>query len=495
MIKGFAGQEKLGPQNYGTVVPTGSQKYALDVAPKAIFPTNLTPFAVVSATYGSFDNNGLPETEQRIEITAHGARLGDVLRFDSGPLINIEASVIRVVDANNLVISLRVSNADAIASTCLVMRHVTLTLDSSGSLVTTSGPLQFIRDAVTETVEEDTADSTNNRALPTQTFLNVDGVQTPLLRDTATPANDIAMPSQMYFDRDGVPQRIIKDTAFPANTRALPVELVSTTGVEATINVTTGDLNVATTHTGANPDSMQIGDGTNIMGVNASNEALTHDADALAQLVLIEGHSNPATNGQATEAKQDAEIVLLTSIDGKDFATSAKQDTAQARLDLLATEARQITLQAKVDTLATEAKQDDVITQLTAIELNTNPSANGQATEAKQDDIITELQNISSDSTTTTEDYYRRDFNGSPLTTGSGFVTLTTLTASINKINITNNSGNELVIRNGVGGKQIIVGQGAVFSQAITGIATDVIQISAITADAIDGIIYVNFEG
>lgn len=40
------------------------------------------------------------------------------------------------------------------------------------------------------------------------------------------------------------------------------------------INVTAGDIDIHTSHTGANPDSMQVGDGTNILDVTALNNSL-----------------------------------------------------------------------------------------------------------------------------------------------------------------------------------------------------------------------------
>lgn len=255
-IKGFAGQQKLGPQNYSTVNPVGSNKYSLDVAPKALFPITGTSEPIVSATYDSNYSEGnftVSKGRMVLEITGHNARIGDVLRFDSGPLTSVEATVIGIVDANKVSISTTVGVANALASTALIMRHVTLTLDSSGSLVvtSTSGPITFVY--------------------------------------------------------DGVDTQVEKDTVTPANTRALPVEIVSTNGVEANFNVTTGDLNIDSTHLGANFDSMRIGDGTNLMGVNASNEALVHDAEALTELQSIVTN----TTGLATEAKQDTIISEL----------------------------------------------------------------------------------------------------------------------------------------------------------------------------------------
>ena len=413
MIRGFTSNEKLSEQEYSTIVPVGSGKAALDVAPKAMFPLSIVPVTPVSSRFVNGTNGN--RSEQRIEITSHGMRVGDVLRFVSGLLINVESVVIKVIDSDNLVIG-NVLSADASTSTCLKMRHVTLTLDSNGSLVTTSGPIQYA----------------------------LDGVPTVVAEDTVTPANNRPLPSGLFFMRDGVYSPVVKDTITPANTRPIPMELVSTNGVEATFNVTTGDLNIDTTHLGPNFDSIRVGDGTNLLGVNASNEALVHDADTLSE---------------------------LQNISAIDFATEAKQDNIITEIQALA---------------ATDFATETTLSGLAATDF---------ATEAKQDNIITELQAIKNKTVDTVEDYYKRNFLSSPLTTVSGWVNLRTLTSAISRISITNNSGNELLIRNQTTNKSIIVGQGAVFNSPLIGAIADIIEIQALGADAVDGIIYINFEG
>ena len=321
MTKGYAGQLK-NIQNHTTIAPLGSGKHGLDVLPKALAELSAVPVTPVSSGLVTvLDEVGLTKDQQRIEITGHAMKEGDVLRFITGPLVNIESTVIDVIDANNLILGNVI--ADATTSTCLRLRPVTLTIDLlTGALVVAQGPVQIVLDGVDTEIEEDTVTPANNKSFPTRVFVDIDGVQTPVLIDTATPANNITAPSGMYFDRDGVQTQVLKDTGTPANTRAMPVELVSTSGIEATFNVTTGDLNVDTTHLGANADSMRIGDGTNLMGINASLEALVHDTDALAELVLIDAKL-PATLGSKADAASLAitqsteDKAVLASIDAK----------------------------------------------------------------------------------------------------------------------------------------------------------------------------------
>lgn len=73
----------------------------------------------------------------------------------------------------------------------------------------------------------------------------------------------------MEFILDGSPVTVLEDTVTPANNRPLPVKLTSVSGP---INITAGDLNVQLTHTGATPDSTQIGDGTEIVNITPNND-------------------------------------------------------------------------------------------------------------------------------------------------------------------------------------------------------------------------------
>lgn len=71
------------------------------------------------------------------------------------------------------------------------------------------------------------------------------------------------------FRLDGAVVEVLEDTVTPANNQPLPVKLTSLTG---DINITAGDLNVQLTHAGGTPDSVQIGDGTEIVAITASTD-------------------------------------------------------------------------------------------------------------------------------------------------------------------------------------------------------------------------------
>jgi len=271
-IKGFSGEKRLESQTYTTVSQLGSDKSGLDVLPKAMFSVNgATALTVTAQVYGRIKaTDGIKKDVQRVTFgVAHAARVGDVLRFTTGLSASIEATIVEVVDANNVYVGTKLPIGAL--DDCLLMRHITLTVDSSGSLSVASGPNQFIKDAVTETVTE----------------------------DTVTPANNLAQPSAMFVYRNGVQLPITHDTATPANTVPMPVQITDLTG---DINVTAGDINVQTTHLGANADSQRIGDGVTEWGI----EVVTKKG--LVKDVLVEtainnvGSQLPATIGIKADA-------------------------------------------------------------------------------------------------------------------------------------------------------------------------------------------------
>ena len=372
--KGFGSDERVGAtQRFQTIQPIGSKKAAMDMLPKALFPVSIIPI--------NAEVNPDPSTEKRVMIsTGHSFREGDVVRWMTGNNSAVESTVDKIIDANSVMLAGSLEFAPIITDTYLPMRHITLTLDSSGSLVTSSGPIQFVQDAVTTMVEEDTVVPANNKALPSALFVHKDGVQYPVNKDTVT----------------------------PSQTLAIPVEIVGADGT--VINITAGDINVQTSHVGPNADSMRIGDGTNEMGVNASLEALVHDADSLVELqaLVAKDFATETTlaavlakiiAAPATEAKQDDSITaldaLLTELQLKADLTET-QPVSAASLPLptgAATEATLASVLAKIITApATEAKQDTAITALGDILAKIIAAP---ATEAKQDDIITALGDLS----------------------------------------------------------------------------------------------------
>jgi hypothetical protein len=153
-------------------------------------------------------------TTTNIVATAHAAQRGDVIRFTSGALDSREVKVYATT-ANGIELAETLSAAPGVGDTFEILRHRYPRLDPlTGGMITSTGPIQFVRDAVNTLVNE----------------------------DTVTPANNIPLP-------------------------------VKLTGITGDITITAQNLNVQSTHTGANPDSMQIGDGTETLSITAAGQA------------------------------------------------------------------------------------------------------------------------------------------------------------------------------------------------------------------------------
>jgi hypothetical protein len=290
---------------------------------------------------------GAASVKRLIQSVAHGAKAGDIIKMTSGNSLDAEIPIIEIVDADFFVIPYE---ADiAVADTFNLLRHVTpkYAADGSTSVTITTAPTQFI----------------------------LDGIPQQVIEDTVAPANNRAMPNRLFVDIDGVQYAVSKDTGTPANTVSVPVEI---TGAAGPINITAGDLNVQLTDLGANFDRTRIGDGTNQWNMTAIGEGLVHDPDVLVELQTLNG-------AVATEA-------TLALLEGKDFATEAKQDAILAELQLKAdlTETQPVSL-ASVPLptgAATEATLNNLLTAFNAEDF---------ATSAKQDTIITSLSSIAAE--------------------------------------------------------------------------------------------------
>jgi hypothetical protein len=169
-------------------------------------------------------------TQNILNITAHGAKKHDIIRFKDASFAEHEVSIKRIIDANSVEIYGSLEAAPSASDLVDILRPVLPRFTDTGATLATvqSGPVT----------------------------IKVDGVDTVISVDTITPSNTVPLPVQLY-------------------------------GVNGTLNITADDLDVQLTHTGATPDSVQIGDGTTLMGITASNEAKVSDADALIALQAL----------------------------------------------------------------------------------------------------------------------------------------------------------------------------------------------------------------
>lgn len=435
-----------------------------------------------------------------INATAHAALVGDVISFTSGALDTKEYKVIATT-TDTIEVGELMSEAPAAADSFKILRH--------------KYPL-----------------------------VNSDG----LLQVTSTPG-------PLRFTLDGAEQIVTEDTVTPANNAPLPVKLTGATG---DINITAGDLNVQTSHTGASFDSMRIGDGTETAEVSASGELQVRDDSANTTLTSLDGKDFATqttlatllteatfaaedfasettlaalnakvtavdTTGKATEAKQDSTITalgnLLTELQAKaDLAETQPVSLASQPLPTgAATEATQATLlteatfaaedfatQTTLATLLTEATfaAEDFASETTLAAMSAKlPAALGSQTSAASlsvtlasDEPAITVESAALDVT----EFIRNDYTGTNVTTAA-YVQLIASTASdIKKMRIFDSSGQTLVIATGAAASEVdkfLVFPGGNEEIEVNIPAGTRISIKAISATADSGEILINLIG
>lgn len=246
-------------------------------------------------------------TRRKIVLTGHSARRGDLIRITSSANGILEYEIaIDSVTANEIILVGDVSAEFDTSDTIDILRPVTFRMTTGGGL--TTGPVSF----------------------------NLDGSET----------------------------EVTEDTVDPANNTPLPVKL---TGVTGDISITSNDLNVQLSHLGASHDSVRLGNGVNLVDINASNEMQVRDDDANTAL----GTLNTNVAKESTLAAQSAK--LPATLGQKTMAASMAVTLAsdQSALDI-----NNVSGTVSLPTGAsTEAKQDDVITALGTSNTNTGNTA------------------------------------------------------------------------------------------------------------------------
>jgi hypothetical protein len=296
-------------KHFVTVNPLGVNKNAMDTVSYGYH--RVTEDATVEA--GS--------TDSVINITGHSAKRGDIIRIKSSSnSINEFEVTIRSVTANTITLEGVVSADFAAGDTVDILRPIAQRFDDSG----------------------------------------------------ATLASVVAPPIQIMVD-DGsgaTATSVLDDQSTPANTVPIPVRLYGATG---NINITSEDLNVQLSHSAANPDSVQIGDGAEVVAINASNEMQIADDTARTSLDNIDNKITAFDLDSGAGTENNAGVSLRISQAGGSIEAKGQKTSANSIPAVLSSEQETIlsAIQTAVETFddaisGTEMQVDVVTTPLTA---------------------------------------------------------------------------------------------------------------------------------
>jgi hypothetical protein len=309
---GFSSQKKIGEAQFKTVHNLGSDRFGTSVTPKALFELSAIASPLINSE-ASDDRSFI-----FIEMTAHDARKGDVLRITSGGLTSWEYDIVEIIDADILKVINSSDSIPDIADEAKIMRWVTSKADKEGNVNFSPGPTQFVKDTVAVQVIEDTLDPSNNQFLPTIAGFYEDGILIPVSDNSIDPAQN----------------------------KPLPVKLTNITG---DINITAGDLNVSTDATN---DSMAIGDAItgDTAKIDLNNDTTTFalkvkDDDAnttladidtkLGTIELIDFATETTLATLGTEATLADVKIAVESIALADFATEATLASIKTAVELI----------------------------------------------------------------------------------------------------------------------------------------------------------------
>lgn len=318
-LKGYTEDESIDTERYATIQELTGDKHGVDTVIHGVYKVNALPLTVAAGS-----------NIRTIKCVAHGAVKGDQIRFI---LSGVEASVLSTPDADTIILGSELSFSP-IGLDFNVLKHVTPLYGSDGSLSISSGPVAFVKNSVTTTVNEDTAVVANNKPLPNGMFIKKD---------------------------DGNYYPVTLDTTNPYNHTPIPVAITDVTGT-ANVNITAGDLNVSIKHNGVDPSSVRIGDGTNLAAVNASNELKVIDTDTHTKLDtlhtdLVDIKNNQTNQTQFTRISDGTNIAAVTAaseVKVNDADSHTKLDTLHTDLQTLSSaQALQATINVLGDAVST----------------------------------------------------------------------------------------------------------------------------------------------
>jgi hypothetical protein len=152
--------------------------------------------------------------------------------------------------------------------------------------------------------------NTLSRSVTAADLANIELLLLSILTDLDAKADlDETQPVLARFTLDGVITTVTEDTVTPSNNTPLPVKITSATG---DINITAQDLNVQLSHLGANADSVRIGDGTEILLINADGSINTSSTSPSSIDNIINASVSTSAT-QVTASDTPCKIAHITS--------------------------------------------------------------------------------------------------------------------------------------------------------------------------------------
>ncbi len=143
---------------YVTGQNTNGQKRAMDTVVYGTYPVSTGNLIAAGST------------QRIIKKAAHGARRNDILQFTSGAGSGVAIQILSCPDVNTMILASTSEFTLVVGDTFDIKRYISPQYDSNGALsvVASSGPIQFDKDAVATVVSKDTSVPANTIGLPVE---------------------------------------------------------------------------------------------------------------------------------------------------------------------------------------------------------------------------------------------------------------------------------------------------------------------------------------
>lgn len=162
-LDGFTEEQSSQKSEFATLQKTYSKRVGLDTVQMCLYRVNPT-VSTVSAI-----NSANPK--RVFQSTAHGAQVGDVVRFeDTSSNAGFESQVLSVPDANTIVLAGITPDNIQVSDDFYILRYTTPRVDETGATIVTisAAPIQFVLDGTDTEVSKDTVTPADSRPLPVE---------------------------------------------------------------------------------------------------------------------------------------------------------------------------------------------------------------------------------------------------------------------------------------------------------------------------------------
>jgi len=99
--QGYSNQKKLGKAQFKTIHSSGNDSFSSKAIPSTVYEKT-APAAIVAVT-PVLGSSGQIEFYE-IELTAHGAAVGDIMKMDTGTIVDFEFEIVKIIDVDNFYI-------------------------------------------------------------------------------------------------------------------------------------------------------------------------------------------------------------------------------------------------------------------------------------------------------------------------------------------------------------------------------------------------------